>query len=59
MVVMSQHYTKNTLEDTHFCKTCNRRTQHKVSNGRLAHCLEHSPKEKKPAPKEKQLELEF
>ncbi len=36
---MSQHYNRWTLEDTAFCKTCNTRTQHKVSGGRLSYCI--------------------
>jgi hypothetical protein len=38
---MAKHYTRNTLEDTAWCGTCGRMTQHKVSAGRLAECLEH------------------
>lgn len=36
---MPHHYTKNVLEDTRWCNTCNRRTQHQVYNGRLGRCL--------------------
>jgi hypothetical protein len=41
---MAEHYTRGTLEATRYCNTCCRPTQHKVSDGRLAHCLEHAPK---------------
>lgn len=41
---MPQHYTKNTLEVTHFCNTCRRNTQHYVWDGRLGPCKEdHHP----------------
>lgn len=38
---MSEHYTKNTLEVTHWCNQCGRRTQHAVSAGRVGRCMEH------------------
>jgi ribosomal protein L44E len=39
--VSPHHHTRNTLETTKWCRTCGRYTQHAVSDGRLAHCLEH------------------
>ena len=36
---MAKHYTHLTLEDTVFCKTCNGKTRHVVSGGRLRHCI--------------------
>jgi hypothetical protein len=41
---MSEHYTRNTLEVTAWCKPCSRNTQHRVDAGRLGPCLEHGPK---------------
>ena len=41
---MAEHYTLSTLEDTAWCSTCKRSTQHHVSARRLAHCLEHGPR---------------
>jgi hypothetical protein len=38
---MSEHYTKNTLEVTAYCRKCQRNTQHRVDGGRLGPCLEH------------------
>ena len=38
---MSEHYTKTTDEAQAWCNHCGRVTKHRVSAGRLAHCLEH------------------
>ena len=38
---MSEHYTKNTESVTRFCRTCDRLTQHAVSDGRIGRCTEH------------------
>lgn len=38
---MPEHYTKNTLECTVWCKKCQRFTQHRVDGGRRGPCLEH------------------
>lgn len=38
---MSEHYPKHFDEAVAFCKPCGRVTRHRVSAGRLAHCLEH------------------
>jgi hypothetical protein len=38
---MPEHYTKNTLECTAWCKKCQRNTQHRVDGGRRGPCLEH------------------
>jgi hypothetical protein len=35
------HYTRNTTEAYAWCNRCDRETRHHVSDGRLAHCLEH------------------
>ncbi len=56
---MSEHYTANTLEVTHWCNVCQRSTRHRVDArdiaittspkqlriaGRRGPCLEHGPK---------------
>ena len=41
---MTQHYTKNTTAVTAYCPTCNRRTRHRVSDGRQGLCMEHEAK---------------
>lgn len=41
---MPHHYPKATTEAPYWCNTCHRTTQHRVFDGRLAHCLEHGPK---------------
>ena len=48
---MSEHYTKNTESVTRFCRTCDRLTQHAVSDGRIGRCKEHE------APKYSQAQL--
>lgn len=42
---MPHHYPKDTTEAPYWCKTCGRTTQHRVFDGRLAHCLEHHAQE--------------
>ena len=37
---MTEHFTRNTEEATHWCNKCRSHTQHKVSAGKLAHCLQ-------------------
>jgi hypothetical protein len=37
---MTEHYTRNTLEATSWCKKCQKFTQHRVDGGRLGPCLE-------------------
>jgi ribosomal protein L44E len=37
---MPEHYTKNTLESTAYCKVCKRGTQHRVDSGRRGPCLD-------------------
>jgi hypothetical protein len=37
---MTEHYTRNTESATAWCNRCGRFTQHKVSDGRLAHCID-------------------
>lgn len=37
---MTQHFTKNTVSASFYCNKCGKFTQHKVSDGRKAHCLE-------------------
>lgn len=39
---MSHHYTANTESVTQWCNKCQRATQHRVSAGRVGHCLEHN-----------------
>ena len=41
---MTQHYTKNTTAVLAYCPTCNRKTRHRVSDGRQGSCLEHEAK---------------
>ena len=41
---MTQHYTKNTTAVMAYCNTCNRKTRHRVSDGRQGTCLEHEAK---------------
>lgn len=36
---MAQHYTKNTLGDQVYCRTCAKVTDHVVQNGRLSYCI--------------------
>jgi hypothetical protein len=36
---MGEHYTKNTVSVTQFCKKCWWVTPHRVDNGRLGPCL--------------------
>ena len=38
---MPHHYPKDTTEAPYYCSRCGRPTQHRVFDGRLAHCLEH------------------
>lgn len=38
---MPEHYTKNTLECTAWCRVCQKHTQHRVDGGRRGPCLEH------------------
>jgi hypothetical protein len=37
---MSEHFTKNTLECTAYCKKCQRHTQHRVDGGRQGPCID-------------------
>lgn len=37
---MSEHYTKNTLEVTAYCKRCGKNTQHRVDGGRKGPCMD-------------------
>ena len=36
---MSQHYTKNTVETSYFCRKCSAITPHRVLGGKLAGCI--------------------
>jgi hypothetical protein len=40
---MAHHSTKNTVSRAKWCNKCGRQTQHAVSDGRVGHCLEHTP----------------
>jgi hypothetical protein len=42
---LPHHYTKDVTEAPFWCNRCGRETQHRVFDGRLAHCLEHSAQE--------------
>jgi len=44
---MSEHYTKNTTRVMKFCPTCNKKTMHRVDNGRIGLCVEPHRKDKK------------
>jgi ribosomal protein L44E len=52
---MPEHYPKNTVSVTVWCKVCRRVTEHRVDGGRRGPCLEHAGKPRKstrpPAPK--------
>ena len=37
---MTQHYPRSTVSVSHFCKKCQKYTQHKVDDARLGVCLE-------------------
>ena len=37
---MPEHYTRNTLEATCWCKKCYAMTQHRVDDGRRGPCLD-------------------
>jgi ribosomal protein L44E len=43
---LSEHYTRNTLECTVWCKRCNAMTQHRVDTGRRGPCLPCMEKQK-------------
>jgi len=47
---MPEHFTKNTLECTAYCKRCQRDTQHRVDGGRRGPCIDpkHGTKQQKP-----------
>jgi len=53
---MSEHYTKNTLAASCWCKVCHKETLHRVDGGRRGPCLDclnkpkHSTPEKQPPP---------
>jgi hypothetical protein len=36
---MTQHYTKNTIEASAWCKICVKPTPHAVNDGRIGSCL--------------------
>jgi ribosomal protein L44E len=41
-----QHYTKNTARVLLFCKTCNKKTMHRVDQGRVGPCENSHVKQK-------------
>ena len=43
---MAEHYTKNVMGDTTYCKKCKRNTLHRVDGGRLGPCID--PEHKVP-----------
>ena len=49
-----QHYEKNVVSVSVFCPTCNRLTQHKVTNRRVSDCLEHESSGMSKAQKKRQ-----
>ena len=51
---MSEHYKHNVTGVSKFCKTCNKRTIHRVSVGRVGGCTEQHLREEKK--KEKGIE---
>ena len=36
---MTEHYTKQTVSASAFCRKCNRSTEHRVDAGRLGPCM--------------------
>jgi hypothetical protein len=48
-----QHYTRNTVEASAWCRKCNKNTMHRIDGVKLGPCLAclHKPTEKKPEPK--------
>ena len=55
---MSKHYTKNTVEVSFYCPTCNKMTPHYVMDKRLGRCKNdhpHPEKPKKPEAKQERL----
>jgi ribosomal protein L44E len=61
---MSQHYTRNTISQQVWCNKCKAFTDHKVSGGRLAHCLPCAEKQEREHQenlelKKQQLAMEF
>jgi len=56
---MKEHYTKNTVEVSAWCKKCEKLTMHRVDRdtqqGRLGPCLECVPAQKKSVPEPEQL----
>jgi len=37
---VSEHYTKNTLTATAYCRRCKRDTRHRIDSGRRGPCLD-------------------
>jgi ribosomal protein L44E len=53
---MSHHYTKNSVEASHWCNVCRKETMHRIDDGRLGPCqeLHQKPQVEKPKPEQKQ-----
>jgi hypothetical protein len=39
-MTVTEHFTRNTLEATAWCKRCNRNTLHRIDDGRVGPCLD-------------------
>jgi ribosomal protein L44E len=37
---MTQHFTRNTVSVAFYCSKCERKTQHRIDDGRKGPCLE-------------------
>ena len=42
---MSEHYPKKITETLGWCNRCGKQTMHRVSGGKMTHCLEHLQQE--------------
>jgi hypothetical protein len=55
---VAEHYTKDTTEAEKWCNTCNRRTIHRVSDGRIGACTEHAAQYETKAQKKRREQRE-
>lgn len=55
---MPEHYSKNVIEVSYWCRVCHRTTMHYVWNGRLGDCKQHVGR-KKIAEEKAQMEKEI
>lgn len=54
---MGQHYTRNTVETSEWCKKCGKMTMHRVDGVKLGPCLTCLHKTGLPAPEHKPEQL--